>query len=370
MNTKYILLALATGSVLTACKQGKEQKIEALKTEIKNQKGKLADLKTAIKTLEDSLAHLEPKKEELTMVSVVPVAPGAFSHYLDIQAKVESDNNVLVSAQMPGKVIKLTVKDGDRVSKGQVIAYIDAESVSKGLEELKNQYDLAKTVYEKQKTLWEQKIGTEIQYLQAKTNKEALEKKMESINVQLDMAKVKAPIAGIVEQTMVKEGEMAMGPVARIVNGSDFKVVADVAETYTSSINQGDAITIEFPDLHKTIKTRITKVGSIINPVSRTFNVESRIGNIVGLKPNMMAKVQLQDYAKGKTITIPVNLVQNDVNGKFVFVEKNGVAVKMPVTIGLSYGNTVEIIDGLQIGDKVITVGYLELVANQKIVVK
>lgn len=370
MKSKYIVTGILALASLSACKKTKEQRIEGFKKELAENKTKLSDIKTEIKKLEDSLSKLEAKQDELTMVSVTPIVKTSFSHYLDIQARVESDNNVIASVQMPGKVTRLYIKEGDKVSQGQVIAVLDAETIIKGIEEVKHQLELVNTVYEKQKALWEQKIGTEMQYIQAKSNKEALDKKIESLNAQLELSKVKSPISGTVEQTFVKEGEMVAGPVARIVNGSDFKVIAEVAETYSNNINQGDAITIDFPDLKKSIPNKITKVGALINPMSRSFSVESRIGNMAGLKPNMMAKVHLQDYKKASTIVVPVNLVQNDNGGQFVFVEKGGVAVKKPVVAGLAYGNSVEIIDGLVEGDKIITVGYLELVVNQKVVVK
>lgn len=372
MNTTKSILAFIALATLAGCgAKTKEAKIAEFKKKLAEEKGVLATAKGKIKVLEDSLSHLESKStDDLAMVSVTPVSKSSFNHYLDIQARVESDNNVMVAAQMPGKVIRMLVKDGDRVGKGQVIALLDAETISKGIEEVKNQYQLVKTVYEKQKSLWEQKIGTEIQFLQAENNKVALEKKIESLNAQLEMTRVKSPLSGVVEQTFVKEGEMAAGPVARVVNGSDYKVVADVAEGYTSNINQGDAITIEFPDLKKSVSQRITKVGAVINPMSRTFTVESRIGNIAGLKPNMIAKVHLQDYKKGSAFVVPVNLVQNDIGGQFVYVEKGGIAVKKPVKTGMAYGNAVEIIEGLELGDRLITVGYLDLVVNQKVVVK
>lgn len=373
MKTRITIIGFLTILSLAACKKGgnADAKVADYKKQITEKKEALTALKSEIAVLEDSLAKYKVEAEELALVSVTPVKKSGFTHYLDIQAKVESDNNVLASPQMPGKVIKLYVKEGDRVSKGQVIALLDVDVAQKGIEEIKNQYELAKTVYEKQKGLWEQKIGTEIQYLQAKNNKEALEKRIETMNSQVDMAKVKAPIAGTVEETFVKEGEMAVGgPVARIVGSSDFKVIADVAESYTSSINQGDAISIEFPDLKKSVNQRITKVGEVINPMSRTFTVESRIANIAGLKPNMIAKVRLQDYANRNSIVVPVNVVQNDNGGQFVYVEKGGVAVKKPVKVGMSYGDSVEVLDGLVAGDRLITIGYLELVTNQRVTVK
>ncbi len=373
MKTTNTIIAFLVILTVAACKKGTnpEAKAAEYKEKITAKKGELTKLKEEIAVLEDSLAKYKVEAEELAMVSVTPLKKLGFVHYLDIQARVESESNVLASPQMPGKVLKLYVKEGDKVAKGQVLAILDVEATQKGIEEVKNQYELAKTVYEKQKGLWEQKIGTEIQYLQAKNNKEALEKRIETMNAQVDMARVKSPIAGTVEETFVKEGEMAVGgPVARIVAGSEFKVVADVAESYTSSINQGDAISIEFPDLKKSISQRITKVGEIINPMSRTFAVESKIASISGLKPNMIAKVRLQDYSNRNSIVVPVNVVQNDNGGQFVYVEKGGVAVKKPVKVGMSYGDDVEILEGLVEGDRLITVGYLELVTNQKVTVK
>ncbi len=365
--TKVFLILLAAAALVSCGDKGgqdKKAKLQALKTQ-------QTQLASEISKLEEEIAKEDTtKKTKGVLVGISEVKKDLFSHYLDIQGKVESDNNILVSAQMGGKLTKVYVKEGDFVKRGQLLAQIDAEQVERGIAELKTSMELVNIVYEKQKALWDEKIGTEIQYLQAKNNKESLEKKLASLQTQLSYSRITATQDGVVDKLIYREGEsVGPGPVFRIVNNNGgLKVSAEVAETYSSKVNQGDEIEVLFEDVNKTQNTRITNVGEIINPMSRTFTIESKLnGNPGGVKPNMIVKIKIRDYANKNAVVIPVNIIQTGLDGQFVYVVDGTKATRRTVSVGKSYGTRAEITEGLAEGDKIITAGYLDLVNGQEI---
>lgn len=367
--TKVFMVVLAT-AMLASC-GGKDEDKKAL---LDNLKKEQAELSAKIAKLEEEIAKSDTTaKKNGVLVSVMPVQKEMFSHYLDIQGKIESDNNILVSAQMGGKLTKVYVKEGDYVKRGQLLAQIDAEQIEKGIAELKTSMELVNTIYEKQKALWDEKIGTEVQFLQAKNNKESLDKKLLTLQTQLSYSRITATQDGVVDKLINREGEsVAPGPVFRIVNNNaGLKVTAEVAETYSSKVSKGDEIAVLFEDLNKTQNTRITNVGEIINPMSRTFTIESKLnGNPGGVKPNMIVKIKVRDYQNKNAVVIPVNTIQTGLEGQFVYVTEGTKAVRRTIKLGNTYGNKAEVVDGLVEGDKVITVGYLDLVNGQEISVK
>ena len=253
------------------------------------------------------------------------------------------------------------------------MAKIDNSILRESIEEVKNQLSLATTVYEKQARLWEQKIGTEIQYLQAKNNKEALEKKLTTLNTQLGQANITAPISGVVDQVIARVGEMASPgmPVARVVNLSNLKVVAKVADSYAASVRKGDEVIIKFPDLNQEYKARVSFVSTTVDPLSRTFRIEANLPSSSALKPNMLAQVQINDASRNDAIVIDQNLVQSTEKGQVVYVTategNRRVAQAKTVKTGLSYNGKVEILEGLKAGDQLITQGYQEVADGQVI---
>ena len=299
--------------------------------------------------------------------------PQPFTHFVEVQAKVEGDEDVNVSAQTPGTVTSVLVKAGDKVSKGQVLATLDDRAIKQNLDAMKAQYDMAVTAYNRQKNLWDQKIGSEMQYLQSKTQKDAMEKQYAAMQEQWDMTRIKAPFAGTVDDVSIKAGSaVAPGMSAiRVVNLSELKVKGEVAESYISKMKSGSDVVIYFPDMNKEVKTRLTYSGQAINRLNRTFNVEVRLAPKDGdFHPNQVAVLKIADYSS-KTYTVPVGAVQKSSDGEFVYVAEteNGktVAKRKTVTSGLTYNGLTEIKNGLAEGDHVITNGYQSVVEGDQV---
>ncbi|MDZ7899532.1 MAG: efflux RND transporter periplasmic adaptor subunit [Arcicella sp.] len=341
-----------------------------------DKKTELADLKSQQKEIEIKIKALEKelgagKKVEATpiKVSVTPLQAQSFKHFVEAQGIVTSKNIVQVTPQMGGSLTGIFMVEGQAIKKGQLVATVDNSVMQESLAEINNQLDLAVVLFNKQKTLWDQQIGTEVQFLQAKANKEALEKRIITMKTQMSMSKVYAPISGTVEIVRQKVGEMGMpgAPIAQIVNVGDLKITAKIGDTYVGSVKRGDAITVKFPDINKELNARISVVDALIDPASRTFGIEANIPNLGGsLKPNQMAVININDLSKANTLIIKQNLIQKTEAGDLVYVavDENGkkIARAKKVKTGISYNGEVEIIEGLTAGDNVITLGYQDLV--------
>lgn len=357
----YIFLASII--LLSACSKPDK------KTELADLKSQQKEIETKIKTLEKELGG--GKKVEATPINVTvsAVEPQNFKHFVEAQGIVTSKNIVMVTPQMGGAITSLLLTDGQVVKKGQLVATIDNSVMKESLIEIRTQLDLASTLFNKQKTLWDQQIGTEVQYLQAKANKESLEKRIGTMETQLRMSKVYAPISGTVEKVIQKSGEMGMpgSPMAQIVNVGDLKITAKIGDTYVGSVKKGDAITVKFPDINKEFTTRISLVNGLIDPASRTFGIEANIPNLGGaLKPNQVAIININDLSKGNSLVVSQNVVQKTESGDLVYVAvtENGkkVAKAKKVKTGISYNGNIEILEGLTTGEMVITQGYQDLV--------
>jgi RND family efflux transporter MFP subunit len=269
-----------------------------------------------------------------------------------------------MSAKSAGVVTNVYAREGEAISKGQILAQIDNSLIVRGIDELKSQLELANTVYERQKNLWAQKIGTEIQYLQAKSNKESLERRLATLQEQNDMTKIKAPITGTVEVVNIKVGENVAPGVStfRVINTSDLKASAKVSESYITTIQQGNKVTVSFPDQDKSIDARVTFVGRNIDALTRSFPVEIKLPSASYLRPNMTAVLRVIFHTEPSALCVPVNVVQNINGEKVVYIAesdgKNLVARRKVVEVVGVYGNFAEIKSGLKAGDKIITVGY------------
>jgi RND family efflux transporter MFP subunit len=374
MKNKIGVLAFILAVGMGACQNQagtKEQQLADLKKQQSELQAQIAALESDLK----AEGKLQEKAAVAVPVAVAPLAPQTFSHYLETQGRIEFDQNVGVSAKVPGVLSSVRVERGDRVSKGQILATIDASVLNESVAELKTALDLANTVYEKQKRLWEQQIGTEIQYLQAKNNKESLERRLATLRQQQAQFVIKAPISGVVDEVMPKVGEAVSPglPVARIVNTAGLKVVADISEANASKINPGDEALISLPDLGQELPAKVSVVSRTINPGSRAFPVEFTLlgGSNLHLRPNMIAVVKVKDYTRPQALVVPVNIVQRDETGPFVYVaEARGrqqVVRKKKVETGLNYGGQMEITQGLQPNDHVITAGYQSLNEGQPV---
>jgi RND family efflux transporter MFP subunit len=363
---KNFITLLAAAAILSSCggDGSAEEKLKAKKAEFEALRKEIAELELQVaKNKGDSTKTGKP-------VRISIVALDTFEHSIDIQGKVDADESVAVGPQMPGLVKRVYVHPGDNVSTGQILAEIDADAMIQQLGALKIQRDLAKDVYERQQKLWEQKIGTEIQFLQTKTQYEALEKQIAAVNEQIDMAKIKAPISGVVDAVNIKAGEMASPGFSNIiiVNTNQLRVKAQVAEGYVSKVRTGNAVSVQLPDAdNKVINTKITYSGKMINNMNRTFNVEVALApNEPNVVPNMVAVLKINDYRNDSAIVAPLSIIQQSANGKnFVYVAvqkgKDLVAEKREVAYTWTYNGMAEITNGLQPGDQLITEGSNDL---------
>ncbi len=365
----YYTIALAAG-LLMACSAEKKNDLQSKKDELAELKAQQAELTTKIKGLEAEVTKLDPKKAEVARVKdvvVAPVATTTFRHFVELQGTIDAKNNVQVSPKSGGAVTAVYVVEGSAVRAGQVMARIDDQILRTSMEEIKTQLSLANTVFEKQETLWKQQIGTEVQYLQAKNNKEALERRLATLQSKLSQANVTAPISGVVDKVFAKVGSSAAPgmPMFQVVNLSQLKAVARVADTYAGSVRKGDPVMIAFPDVKKQLNSKVSFVSTTVDPLSRTFTIEAPLPADNSLKPNMLAQVKINDINKPNAVVINENLIQNTENGQLVYVATTEggkkVAKARTVKTGQSYGGQIEITAGLQAGDQLVTQGYQEL---------
>ncbi len=359
------VLLMSGMALLVACGGGD------IKAELEKLKKQEAELKAKIAVLEADVALKDTTAEKRISVGVVTLKAEIFKNYIDVQGKVDADENVSLSTEMPGTITKINVKVGDEVSKGKVLAETDAKAIMQSISDLQTNTDLVNQIYEKQKSLWDQKIGTEVQFLQAKTNKESMEKKMSALQEQLRMTKIISPINGTVDAVDIKVGQaVAPGfPAIRVINFSNLKVKAEVAESYASKIKIGSEAIIHFPDMNDTIVGKINYVARAINPSTRTFTVEVLLDNKKEFHPNMLARLNLNDYqSKQPVIVVPVNVIQKDENNaSFVYVAESNTAVKKIISLGKQYSGKAEILSGIKEGDMLVISGYDIINAGEKI---
>lgn len=363
-NLLPILVFGLVAALLYAC--GGEAPDKA--TQLAQLKDQRAKLDAEIAALEKEVGAAVNVSQRIKTISLNEVNTGVFRHYIDLQGKVDAEENVPVTAKIPGTLTRILVKNGDMVQKGQLLAQVDDGVMLKNLAELEHQLKTAEDIYNRQKSLWDQKIGTEVQYIQAKSQKEALENSIATLKENWGQTRIYAPISGTVDLVILKTGQaISPGvPLCNIINLSQLKVVGDVTEAYASKVRKGDEVVVFFPDLKKEITTRITYVSKSINPTTRTFSVECSLPSSPDYRANMIAVMKIIDYQNPKAITVPVNLIQTAEEGDFVMIaEKTGVnqalAKKAPVTQGSNYNGIVEIKSGLKKGDFVISTGFQDV---------
>lgn len=373
---QHISLYTAAVVVLIASACGGNSVLEQKKAELDKLKGEQKELAEKVKTLEDEIAKLDTalvvtEREKNVGVTVVNLQP--FTHSIDVQGQVDGDENIAILAKSAGLIKRVHVKIGQQVKKDQLLAEIENDIVRTQITDLKTSLSLATDVYNKQKALWDQKIGTEIQYLQAKNNKESLEAKLATLNENLDMYLIKSPINGTLDNLPVKMGQMvAPGTLcAQVVNFGSLKIKADISESYSSNVKQGNQVEIYFPDINKTIRSQVSYSSQSINPMTRTFGVEIELPSDKDFRPNMVAVIRIADYQTSKAVVVPVNTIQS-MDGHdhvYVAVRKGNrmVAEKRDVKVGLIYNGKAEIKEGLQEGDQLITTGYQDLNENELI---
>jgi membrane fusion protein (multidrug efflux system) len=378
-----VIMSLACG--------GGSNPIEAKKASLEKLKKQALALNGQIASLEKELEQAGAKDQaKAVLVSIAPIINQDFNHFIELQGKVESESVSYITPRAGGGQVKaLYVKRGDRVRKGQLILQLDnsmvkqsAAAAAQNIETIKAQAALAKSVYEKQKNLWEQNIGSEIQLMTAKTNADASASQLKAateqlgmVNQQLSYTSVYSDVDGVAEEVNVKVGDLFGGPgQIKIVNTDKLKLTSQIPENYAGKVKVGTEATLVFPDINKTIETKLGVVGAVIDPLSRSFYVESKLPIDKDFRANQLVQVKIKDYTKTNAIIIPINLIQNDEKGKFIYVatSENGklIARKRAVTIGEFYANNIEILSGLAAGEQMVTEGYQALYDGQNLTTK
>ncbi len=363
MKTKVLPLIILL-VIAASCTSNKQAQLDKLKKEQKAISDQISTIEKKLMASGDS----SNRDMNATLVAVAPLQSSTFNHYIEVFGKLDGDQNIGVGAKMAGTVEEILVKVGDKVSKDQVLVKLENQVLRKSLMEMESSLKLVTDLYNKQKALWEQKVGSEVQYIQAKSNKEGMEARYASMKEQLDMSLIKSPITGSLEEMNVKIGQTLMpgAAVIRVVNFTSVKVVADLAESYATHVNVGDKVLIYFPDLKVEAPASINFSSRYINPVNRTFSVEAHLmKELPHLKANMVVVLKINDYRAEHSVAIPVDLIQTDQSGSFVFLaQKNSpksVARKTNIKTGQSYAGVTEIVSGLKPGDSLITIGYQDL---------
>ena len=372
------LIYLPVLFLFLAC--GSKSELDKKKEQLNSLRTEQQDISAQITTLEKEIAVLDTSKheEKPKLVAVEPVTEGNFNHYIDLQGVVDSDENIAIQPGMPGVVTRVLVQEGDAVSAGQLLAEIDNRTIREGMEQLQTNISFAKTTYEKQERLWKQKIGSEMQYLQAQTQYQSLQRGLATMQAQLDMTRIKSPISGVVDEVNIKVGGYAApGPgLFRVVNSNKLKVTCKVADSYISKVKMGAPVSVYLKDIDDTLKGNVSFISKSVNAMTRTFLVEVRVpGAGKDIRPNMLATVSINDENQASAISVPSNLIQRDANGqKYLLVSENSgkalKARKKVVNTGLSYGDRTVVTEGITGNDQLITSGYQEVVDGQTITLK
>jgi RND family efflux transporter MFP subunit len=355
-----------------------EKNVEAIRSKRTAMSAQLKALEDQVKLLDSAIAELDDNAK-LPLVSTMEVEKQEFLHYLELQGSVMTDQNVLVYPEMAGTLNRVYVKEGQRVSKGQLLAAIDDGGLSSQLAQLKTQEALAKTTFERQKRLWDQNIGSEIQYLQAKTQYEAQQSAVKQLQSQVGKSSIRAPFSGIVDDVIKDQGTVvAPGPgseVFRIVNLSDMYIEVEVPEAHLGNVTPGKLVQVYFPVLGDSVTTKVRQTGNFINPGNRSFNVKIPVPNREDkIKPNLTAIAKINDYTSAEAILIPQSVVSENAMGEqYVYLTKeNGsdtevISKKVIITLGKTQGDDVEVLSGLSAGDNIIVEGARSVRDNQQV---
>lgn len=342
----------------------KEQSTEQIRNQIVEYKLQIEDLNEKIIKLEESIKDDTTNNNSLK-VEILTVGTQNFEHHIDVTGTIDADLNALISPEMNGQITKIYVKEGQKVNKGQVLAKLNDEVLRKNLAQLQTGLLLADTLYQKKKKLYDQKVISEIEYLQAKNQKETLEDNINVIKSQIRLTTITAPFSGIVDRIYLKEGEMGVPgrTFIQMVNLSKMLATADVPENYLPALKVGDSVKLTFPtypDIE--ITNNIYQIGNVIDPINRTFRVKILFNNTDNkIKPNMISVIRFQDFDAKNAIVVPTNCLSQDISGWFLFVIKNkenkNIAVKKYVEIGISNEMETIITSGLSEGEKIVSKG-------------
>ncbi|WP_299011160.1 efflux RND transporter periplasmic adaptor subunit [uncultured Tenacibaculum sp.] len=384
MRKIYSLFAITL--LLASCGGKKEQSVQDViasndLAKIREKKATLEDkiqvLTEDIKLLNSKISELDTNKK-VPLITVLSAKEEVFDHYLELQGDVQTKQNVLIYPEMPGLLTRIYVKEGQYVNKGQALAKIDDGGLANQLAQIEAQAALAETTYKRQERLWNQKIGSEIQYLQAKTNYEAQTNAVSQLRRQLAKSVITAPFSGVIDDVIKEQGTVVapgMGSeVFRIVNLKNMYIETDVPESYITSIKKGKNVEVEFPVLGEKLTSKIRQAGNFINPANRTFKVEVEVPNKDGnIKPNLTAKLKINDYSNEKAILIPQSIISENANGEqYVYVVEDikdqiGTAKQTIITTGKTQGDIIEVLSGIESGTKIIDEGARSVKNGQEV---
>lgn len=368
-----ILTAATFVALLFSCtpeKEGIEKLIEErdqVQTQYEELGARLAELNAQLEKQDTAKRYI--------LITTMPVKVAEFQHYFEVQGNIEADKNVMLYPEAGGVIRNILVDEGERVKKGQVLVDLDTEIIELQIKEVETSLELATTTYERQKRLWDQKIGSEMQYLQAKNQKETLETNLASLNAQLRKNRIVAPFDGVVDEIFPKMGELTspQTQVLRLVNLDKVYIKADVSEAYLGKVKEGTEVEVYFPAFDETVEAKIEMTGNFINPNNRTFKITVNIDNKDNfVKPNLMAYVKIKDFEKENALIVPERLIQEMPNGgKFVYTSENesGVTVvnKKDIKTGLSYQNETMVLSGISSNDIIVDQGARSIKDSQTV---
>ena len=376
---KKIITIITLSMMIFSCgsKENSQNIDDLVKTKnLKELQVKRALLQADLAKIDNALASLDVKKEE-ALVSVQTIKDTVFNHYLEIQGNVDTKENILIQPEMPGTLNALNVKAGQKVAKGQVLGRVDDAGMSQQVASLETQYALAKTTFERQKNLWDQKIGSEIQFLQAQTQMISLSKSVAQAKQGLSKTLIRAPFSGTIDEVFVERGQVVSASpqgLMRILNLNNMYITTDVPETYIGKLKIGTQVDVFLTSLNKTYKGRVRQVGNYLNPNNRSFGIEVAVPNPENLlRPNQVAQLKVIDYAKKNAIVVPTGIIQEDgEKNKYVYIvsdatEKTGVAKKVIIKLGQASDNVTEIISGLSSKDIIVTEGFNTISEGMKL---
>ncbi len=387
---KKIISIVTLALFIASCGNTKKQSIEDLtasgdlesirvkRTEIVAQQQEIAE---QLKQLDEKIAELDPT-QKIPLITTFKASEQIFNHYLELQGNVQTKQNVLVYPEMAGTLLRVYVKEGQRVGKGQLLAKIDDGGAYSDIAQMEAQVALAKTTYERQKRLWDQKIGSEIQYLNAQTNYKSLESSLKSLKQTVSKYSIRAPFSGVVDDVIKEQGTVVApgqgSEIFRIVNLSNMYIETDVPESYVTNVTKGKKVEVEFPVLGKTIDAKVRQAGNFINPANRTFKVEVGIPNKdKSIKPNLTAKLKINDYTNSTALLIPQSIISEDASGhQYIYVvdniqevegKKQGVAKRTIIETGKTQGDVIEVLKGIENGAEIIQEGARSVKDGQEV---
>ncbi|MBO6607773.1 efflux RND transporter periplasmic adaptor subunit [Psychroserpens sp.] len=382
---KYTFTLIFTALVLVSCGNNKTQSVEAIietgdLEQIRAKKAELdaqqTELDMQLKQLTAKIKEIDPQ-QKIPLITTISAEETVFEHYVELQGNVDTKKNLVIYPEYSGILTYVYVKEGQKVSNGQILAKIDDGGLSQQLSQLEIQADLAKTTFERQKRLWDQNIGSEIQYLQAKSTFEAQQKAVQQLEQQISRTVVRAPFSGTIDDVITEQGSVvAPGQSAlfRIVNLDDMYIETDVPESYITNVTEGKMVEIEFPVLGKKLDAKVRQAGNFINPANRTFKVEVGIPNTdKSIKPNLTARLRINDYTNEKAILIPLSIISENAKGEqyvYTVTDKSdsmATAKRAIIKTGKTQGDFIEVVNGLNSTDEIIKEGARSVKDGQQV---